>query len=186
MTEAQKKKRKFRTRKNWKLKKLSEKKRAENKDEITLKPLRKGWQLHHMSLDETQYEKGDTDSQNDLWLKKLARKILKEMATEQEKDLEPVSILNRYLSDQIIRGYIIRNRTKRTLKTVGWYDPVKGYIYLPYKTYFETIDTYFEKHFNIKIPYGKPAFQKILIEEKILFAKRIPILPTSVLNAESL
>ena len=56
MTEVQKKKKKFRSSKKWKLKKLSEKKRAENKDEITLKPLRKGWQLHHMNLDEKNYE----------------------------------------------------------------------------------------------------------------------------------
>lgn len=56
MTESQKKKRKFRASKKWKLKKLSERKRAEGKDEITLKPLRKGWQLHHNCLDENQYE----------------------------------------------------------------------------------------------------------------------------------
>lgn len=56
MIEAQKKKRKIRSSKKWKIKKLSEKKRAENKDEITLKPLRKGWQLHHMNLDESFYE----------------------------------------------------------------------------------------------------------------------------------
>jgi len=34
-------------------------KRAEGKDEITLKPLRKGWQLHHNCLDENQYENMD-------------------------------------------------------------------------------------------------------------------------------
>ena len=59
MTESQKRKRKFRISKNWKLKKLSEMKRAEGKDEITLKPLRKGWQLHHNCLDENQYENMD-------------------------------------------------------------------------------------------------------------------------------
>lgn len=56
MTEVQKKKRKFRESKKWKLKKLSEKTRADNKDEITLRPLRRGWQLHHMNLNEKDYE----------------------------------------------------------------------------------------------------------------------------------
>lgn len=56
MTESQKKKRNFRNSKKWKLKKITEKKRVENKDEITLKPLRKGWQLHHNCLEEKEYE----------------------------------------------------------------------------------------------------------------------------------
>lgn len=56
MTESQKKKSKFRSTKKWKLKKLSERKRAGGKDEITLKPLRKGWQLHHQNLSESKYE----------------------------------------------------------------------------------------------------------------------------------
>lgn len=55
MTDTQKMKRNFRGRKAWKLKKLHEKKRAEGKDEITLKPLRKGWQLHHEDLREEDY-----------------------------------------------------------------------------------------------------------------------------------
>jgi hypothetical protein len=56
MTEAQKKKQKFRTSKEWKNKKVSEKERAGGKDEITLKPLRKNWTLHHQNLDEEFYE----------------------------------------------------------------------------------------------------------------------------------
>lgn len=55
MNEVQKKKRKLRASKRWKLKKLSERKRAGNQDEITLKPLRKGWQLHHQNLDDEKY-----------------------------------------------------------------------------------------------------------------------------------
>lgn len=55
MNEKQKLKRNFRQSKTWKLKKVSEKKRAGGKDEITLKPLRKKWQLHHNCLDENQY-----------------------------------------------------------------------------------------------------------------------------------
>lgn len=56
MTDAQKKKRNFRGSKAWKQKKNAERKRAGNVDEITLKPLRKGWQLHHECLDENQYQ----------------------------------------------------------------------------------------------------------------------------------
>ena len=56
MTDLQKRKRNFRASKKWKLKKVSEKKRAENKDEITQKPLRKRWQLHHNNLDKSKYE----------------------------------------------------------------------------------------------------------------------------------
>lgn len=56
MTDLQKRKTKFRASKKWKLKKLKEKTRAENKDEITLKPLRKGWSLHHLDLNENHYE----------------------------------------------------------------------------------------------------------------------------------
>lgn len=57
MTENQKKKSKFRASKEWKLKKLYEKKRAGGKDEITLKPLYKGWTLHHEDLNPDNYEK---------------------------------------------------------------------------------------------------------------------------------
>ena len=56
MTETQKKKRKFRTSSVWKNKKKKEKARAKNLDEITLKPLRKGWSLHHNCIDEKEYE----------------------------------------------------------------------------------------------------------------------------------
>lgn len=56
MTEAQAQKIRFRQTKEWKAKKESEKLRAGGKDEITQKPLRKGWQLHHNCLDESQYQ----------------------------------------------------------------------------------------------------------------------------------
>ena len=56
MSETQKNKQKFRTTSTWKNKKKKEKVRAKNLDEITLKPLRKGWQLHHNCLDKKEYE----------------------------------------------------------------------------------------------------------------------------------
>lgn len=56
MNEAQKNKRNFRQSKEWKNFRLKMKKAADNKDLITNKPLRKGYQTHHRNLDETQYE----------------------------------------------------------------------------------------------------------------------------------
>mgnify|MGYP001772330782 CR=1 FL=1 len=56
MSETQKKKKKIKKKKTKKKKKKKEKARAKNLDEITLKPLRKGWQLHHNCLDEKEYE----------------------------------------------------------------------------------------------------------------------------------
>ena len=55
MNEAQKKKRKFRQSKEWKSFRNLMKKKSDNKDVITLKPLRKGFQVHHQDLDETKY-----------------------------------------------------------------------------------------------------------------------------------
>ena len=55
MNEAQKLKRKFRQSKEWKSFRNLMKKMSDNKDAITLKPLRKGFQVHHQDLDETKY-----------------------------------------------------------------------------------------------------------------------------------
>ena len=55
MNEVQKKKRNIRKSKAWDAKRKSERERAGNKDEITLKPLRKGWALHHEDLDAENY-----------------------------------------------------------------------------------------------------------------------------------
>ena len=55
MNEIQKAKKKFRQSKEWKeFRKLMFSK-SWKIDCITGKPLRKGWQLHHLNLDETQY-----------------------------------------------------------------------------------------------------------------------------------
>ena len=55
MNETQKAKKKFRQTKTWKdFRKLMFSKSGKI-DCITQKPLRKGWQLHHLNLDETQY-----------------------------------------------------------------------------------------------------------------------------------
>lgn len=62
MTENQKLKRKTRSSKEWKAKRLAEKRRAKNKDEITLKPLRKGWALHHEDLVAENYNNLDEDN----------------------------------------------------------------------------------------------------------------------------
>ena len=55
MNEIQKLKRKFRQSKVWKSFRNFMKKKSDNKDAITLKPLRKGFQVHHQDLDETKY-----------------------------------------------------------------------------------------------------------------------------------
>ena len=55
MNEVQKAKRKFRQSKEWKSFRNLMKKKSDNKDVITLKPLRKGFQVHHQDLDETKY-----------------------------------------------------------------------------------------------------------------------------------
>lgn len=55
MNETQKAKKKFRQTKEWKnFRKLMFSKSGKV-DRITQKPLRKGWQLHHLLLDETRY-----------------------------------------------------------------------------------------------------------------------------------
>ena len=55
MNESQKAKRKFRQSKEWKTFRNFMKKLSGNKDLITNKPLRKGFQVHHQNLDETKY-----------------------------------------------------------------------------------------------------------------------------------
>ena len=55
MNDIQKLKRKFRQSKEWKSFRGLMKKKAGNIDAITLKPLRKGFQVHHQDLDETKY-----------------------------------------------------------------------------------------------------------------------------------
>lgn len=56
MNDKQKSKRKFRQSKEWRNFRAFMKKAAGGKDLVTLKPLRKGYQIHHMNLDEKQYE----------------------------------------------------------------------------------------------------------------------------------
>ena len=56
MTESQKEKRKFRQSKEWKTFRGYMKKKAGGLDKITQKPLRKGYQVHHLNLDESQYK----------------------------------------------------------------------------------------------------------------------------------
>jgi len=55
MNETQKAKKKFRQTKEWKNFRKLMFSQSGKVDRITLKPLRKGWQLHHLNLDETQY-----------------------------------------------------------------------------------------------------------------------------------
>jgi hypothetical protein len=90
MTEGQKRKRNVRATKKWKLKKLAERKRAGNKDEITLKPLRKGWQLHHECLDESEY---DNMSHGFLCVNNLTHKMIHWLWTYWQKDKDIIERL---------------------------------------------------------------------------------------------
>ena len=55
MNENQKAKRNFRSSKKWKKFKVDKKKEFKGLDAITLKPLRKTWNLHHEDLNEENY-----------------------------------------------------------------------------------------------------------------------------------
>jgi hypothetical protein len=74
MNETQKAKKKFRQTKEWKnFRKLMFSKSGKV-DRITQKPLRKGWQLHHLLLDETRY--AELDEENFVCLNNLTHKFV--------------------------------------------------------------------------------------------------------------
>ena len=74
MNETQKAKKKFRQTKEWKnFRKLMFSKSGKV-DRITLKPLRKNWQLHHLLLDETRY--AELDEKNFVCLNNLTHKFI--------------------------------------------------------------------------------------------------------------
>lgn len=74
MNETQKAKKKFRQTREWKeFRKLMFSKSGKI-DCITGKPLRKGWQLHHLNLDETQY--ADLNENNFICLNNLTHKFI--------------------------------------------------------------------------------------------------------------
>jgi hypothetical protein len=84
MNETQKAKKKFRQTKEWKnFRKLMFSKSGKV-DRITLKPLRKGWQLHHLLLDETRY--AELDENNFVCLNNLTHKFVHWLYTYYQKD----------------------------------------------------------------------------------------------------
>ena len=89
MNETQKMKRSFRDTSEWKA--FRKKKRAESGslDEITLKNLRKGWELHHEDLDESHYK---ILNDNFVCLNKLTHKFIHWLYMYYQNDEE---ILNR-------------------------------------------------------------------------------------------
>lgn len=90
MNEVQKKKRNIRKSKAWDAKRKSERKRAGNKDEITLKPLRKGWALHHEDLDAENY--GNLEGDDFLCVNNLTHRCIHWLYTYYKDD---ESILDR-------------------------------------------------------------------------------------------
>ena len=85
LNEIQKAKKKFRQSAKWlKFRKYSQKK-FEKKDAITGYPLRKGWNLHHLLLDETKYE-DITNEDNFVPLNKQTHEVLHICYRYQSKD----------------------------------------------------------------------------------------------------
>ena len=84
MNEAQKLKRKFRQSKEWKSFRGLMKKKAGNIDAITLKPLRKGFQVHHQNLDETKYN--ELKESNFVCVNNLTHKVIHWLYTYYKKD----------------------------------------------------------------------------------------------------
>ena len=74
MTESQKEKRKFRQSKEWKTFRGYMKKQSGGLDKITQKPLRKGYQVHHLNLDESQYK--NLDEKQFICLNNLSHKFI--------------------------------------------------------------------------------------------------------------
>jgi len=84
MNETQKAKKKFRQTKEWRnFRKLMFSKSGKV-DRITLKPLRKGYQLHHLLLDETRYS--ELDENNFVCLNNLTHKFVHWLYTYFQKD----------------------------------------------------------------------------------------------------
>lgn len=90
MNEVQKKKRNIRKSKAWDAKRKSERKRAGNKDEITLKPLRRRWALHHEDLDAENY--GNLEGDDFLCVNNLTHRCIHWLYTYYKDD---ESILDR-------------------------------------------------------------------------------------------
>jgi len=84
MNETQKAKKKFRQTKEWKnFRKLMFSKSGKV-DRITLKPLRKGWQLHHLLLDETKY--AELQEENFVCINNMTHKFVHWLYTYFQKD----------------------------------------------------------------------------------------------------
>ena len=84
MNDKQKSKRKFRQSKEWKTFRNFMKKLSGNKDLITNKPLRKGYQVHHYNLDENKYTELLID--NFLCCNNLTHKVIHWLWTYYQKD----------------------------------------------------------------------------------------------------
>jgi hypothetical protein len=84
MNETQKAKKKFRQTAEWKnFRKLMFSKSGKV-DRITLKPLRKGWQLHHLLLDETKY--AELQEENFVCINNMTHKFVHWLYTYFQKD----------------------------------------------------------------------------------------------------
>lgn len=105
-------------------------------------------------------------------LMKQSLRIFKTMAQSQENMTAPQQVLNQYLSSKITKQHIIPVRAKSDTEISCWYDSKKDLIYLPYKTYFDSINQYWKEQNSISLPYEQKAFQAALSKEGILLTKK--------------
>lgn len=123
--------------------------------------------LFCITLQASKIPKEDTEK-----LMNLSLNIFKTMAQSQENMATPQQVLNQYLSSKITKQHIIPVRTQSDTEISGWYDSKKDLIYLPYKTYFDSINQYWEEQNHISLPYEQKAFQATLSKEGILLTKK--------------
>lgn len=108
-------------------------------------------------------------SENDArYLRNQSLRIIKNMTKEQGNGTAPQQVLNQYLSSKITKQHIIPVRTQSDTEISGWYDSKKDLIYLPYKTYFDSINQYWKEQNHISLPYEQKAFQAALSKDGIL------------------
>lgn len=123
--------------------------------------------LFCISLQASKIPKEDTEK-----LMNLSLNIFKTMAQSQENMATPQQVLNQYLSSKITKQLIIPVRAKSDTEISCWYDSKKDLIYLPYKTYFDSINQYWKEQNSISLPYEQKAFQAALSKEGILLTKK--------------
>ena len=116
-------------------------------------------------------DKGMEDDKIQL-LKNMSSEVFQKIALPLKNEINPDKILNNFISTACLQKKIIRNRTERKHNTLGWFDPQKELIYLPYKTYFNSISSYYKNTFSSDFLYKPKEFQDALAEKDIILLKK--------------